>query len=89
MSSLVKMLLFNAFNFCLLEIRKDAEICGDCRICFSLAKIRFICDNVANYFSKVMDDVTSLGFVIKVGRQIKGRKRNVRFLILFFLPALT
>ena len=61
---------------------EDAKICCDCRICFLLAKIRFICDNVANYFSKVMDDATSLGLVIKVGRQIKGRKRNVRsFLI--------
>ena len=61
---------------------KDAEICGDCRICFSLANIRFICDNVANNFSKVMDGVTSLGLIIKVGRQIKGRKRNVRFFLI-------
>ena len=61
---------------------ENAEICCDCRICFSLAKVRFICDNVANYFSKVVDSITSLGLVIKVGRQIKGRKRNVRsFLI--------
>ncbi len=55
MSSLVKMLLFNVFNFCLLEIR---EGCGNLwrlpHLFPPLAKIRFICDNVANYFSKVI-----------------------------------
>ena len=55
MSSLVKILLFNVFNFCLLEIR---EGCGNLwrlpHLFPPLAKIRFICDNVANYFSKVI-----------------------------------
>ena len=75
MSSLVKILLLTYLTFVCSKFGKDAEICGDCRICFPLAKIRFICDNVANYFSKVMDGVTSLGLVIKVGRQIKGKDR--------------